>query len=73
MADPFAVQAPETVESVLDNAGATCARFNSGKGLFVGHYLALGRADGVTAVCCVETKDVVRWLEGHVKGVTSVR
>jgi COMPASS component SWD1 len=70
--DPFAVQAPDAVEAILENASASCARFNSGKGLFVGQYLAIGRLDGTVVVCNVETKDALRCLEGHVKSVSSV-
>jgi COMPASS component SWD1 len=47
------------------------ARFNP-KGVFAGNYIAVGRLDGVVAVLDFETKNIVRWLEGHVKAVTSV-
>lgn len=71
--DPFAVQAPDSVEHTISNASATCVRFNHGKGLFAGHYMAAGRTDGLVVVLSVETKGVLRMLEGHVKAVTSVR
>ncbi|PWN90234.1 WD40 repeat-like protein [Acaromyces ingoldii] len=71
-ANPFAVQAPDSVESILDNAAASCIEFNHGPGLFAGQYLASGRSDGYVAIWDIETKGLVRWLEGHVKTVTSV-
>lgn len=70
-ADPFSTAVPENFDSSVD-AAALCARFNP-RGLYAGHYLAVGRLDGVVAVLDFETKDIVRWLEGHVKAVTSVR
>lgn len=73
LADPFAVQAPDSVESILDNAAASCIEFNHGPGLFAGQYLASGRSDGYVAIWDIETKGLVRWLEGHVKTVTSVK
>ncbi|BGP55776.1 chromatin binding protein [Rhodotorula sphaerocarpa] len=68
--NPFSTAVPENFDSSVD-AAALCARFNP-RGLYAGHYLAVGRLDGVVAVLDFETKDIVRWLEGHVKAVTSV-
>lgn len=61
---------PENFDSSVD-AAALCARFNP-RGLYAGHYIAVGRLDGVVAVIDFETKNIVRWLEGHVKAVTTV-
>ncbi|POY74570.1 hypothetical protein BMF94_2331, partial [Rhodotorula taiwanensis] len=67
---PFSTSVPESFDSSVD-AAALCARFNP-RGLHAGHYLAVGRLDGVVSVLDFETKEIVRWLEGHVKAVTSV-
>ncbi|BGP16354.1 hypothetical protein JCM10213_004895 [Rhodosporidiobolus nylandii] len=68
--NPFSSSFPEHVDTSIDVA-ALCARFNP-KGAFAGHYLAVGRTDGMVAVLDFETKNYVRWLEGHVKAVTSI-
>ncbi|GAA5858180.1 hypothetical protein JCM1840_001074 [Sporobolomyces johnsonii] len=68
--NPFSTSFPENFDTSID-AAALCARFNP-SGVFAGHYLAVGRLDGVVAVLDFETKNIVRWLEGHVKAVTSV-
>ncbi|BGP08186.1 chromatin binding protein [Rhodotorula toruloides] len=68
--NPFTTSFPENFDSSVDVAGL-CARFNP-RGLFAGHYLAVGRLDGVVIVLDFETKCIVRWLEGHVKAVTTV-
>ncbi|GAA5988995.1 hypothetical protein JCM5350_001744 [Sporobolomyces pararoseus] len=70
LTSPFTTTFPENYESSLDVAAQT-ARFNP-SGLFAGHYIAIGRQDGVVLVLDFETKNVVRWLEGHVKTVTVV-
>lgn len=69
-ADPFSTNFPENFDTSID-AGALSARFNP-QGLFAGHYLAVGRIDGTVAVLDFETKNIVRWLEGHVKAVTAL-
>ncbi|GAA5850393.1 hypothetical protein JCM8547_001861 [Rhodosporidiobolus lusitaniae] len=68
--NPFTTSFPEAFDSSVDVA-ALCARFNP-HGTFAGHYLAIGRLDGVVAVLDFETRNIVRWLEGHVKQVTTV-
>lgn len=68
--DPFSNSFPENFDTSVD-AAALCARFNP-RGVFAGHYLAVGRMDGIVSVLDFETKNIVRWLEGHVKAVTSV-
>ncbi|GAA5878946.1 hypothetical protein JCM3774_000668 [Rhodotorula dairenensis] len=68
--NPFSTSVPENFDQSVD-AAALCARFNP-RGLYAGHYIAVGRLDGVVAVIDFETKDIVRWLEGHVKAVTTV-
>ncbi|KWU47190.1 WD40 repeat-like protein [Rhodotorula sp. JG-1b] len=68
--NPFSTSVPENFDSSVD-AAALCARFNP-RGLYAGHYIAVGRLDGVVAVIDFETKNIVRWLEGHVKAVTTV-
>ncbi|KAL8277331.1 hypothetical protein RQP46_010284 [Phenoliferia psychrophenolica] len=68
--NPFAQGFPENFETSIEAAGL-CARFNP-RGVFAGHFLAVGRLDGAVAVYDFETKGVVRWLEGHVKAVTTL-
>ncbi|GAA6040189.1 hypothetical protein JCM8097_004172 [Rhodosporidiobolus ruineniae] len=68
--NPFTTSFPEGFDSSVDVA-ALVARFNP-RGVFAGHYLAVGRLDGVVAILDFETKNIVRWLEGHVKQVTTV-
>lgn len=69
-ADPFTQDYPENFETSIA-AEAVCARFNP-RGLFGGHFLAVGRNDGIVTVLDFETKGVVRFFEGHVKAVTTV-
>ena len=69
-ADPFSQSFPEGLETSFD-AAANSTRFNP-RGVFAGHFLAVGRVDGVVAVLDFETKGIVRWLEGHVQAVTTV-
>jgi WD40 repeat protein len=69
--DPFAQKYPDTVESTLSSQ-ASSIKFNS-NGPYAGQYLAAGGADGLVEVWDVETRGVVRVLEGHVKAVGCVR
>lgn len=66
-ADPFAQNFPEIVLSTLEDA-ALCVRWSA-----TGRYIAAGRYDGFLSVWDAETKGAVRSLEGHVKGIVSVR
>ncbi|KIM83996.1 hypothetical protein PILCRDRAFT_68653, partial [Piloderma croceum F 1598] len=65
-ADPFTITHPTAVQTSLV-AGASFARFDPS-----GRYVAAGRGDGSAAIWDLDTRSAVRWLEGHVKGVTSV-
>lgn len=70
--NPFAHENfPERVESSID-ANAQCVRFNSGSSRFAGSYLAIGRTDGCVAILDLATRAYLRFLEGHVKAVTSL-
>lgn len=71
LSDPFAQKYPESADSTLSSQAA-CVGFNP-SGPYAGQYLAAGGADGLVEVWDVETKGLVRVLEGHVKTVTSVR
>ncbi len=51
---------------------ATSVRFNP-SGPYAGHYLAAGGSDGLVEVWDVETRGIVRQLEGHVKAVGGLR
>jgi len=64
--NPFGQDFPESVGSTLEDC-ALCARFNS-----TGRFVAAGRSDGWVTVWDLETKGVLRSLEGHVKAVTNV-
>lgn len=64
--DPFNITHPTAVQTSLV-AGASFARFDPS-----GRYVAAGRGDGSAAIWDLDTRSAVRWLEGHVKGVTSV-
>ena len=68
--DPFAQKYPETVDANLPSQ-STCVRFNP-SGPFAGHYLAAGGSDGLIDIWDVETRDVIRTLEGHVKAIASL-
>lgn len=73
--NPFATAAiPESVHAVIGpttEVSSLCARFNP-KGRFAGQYIASARADCGVAIYDVETRGMVRYLEAHVKPVTSV-
>lgn len=64
--DPFDISHPTAVQHSLP-AGAAFARFDPS-----GRFVAAGRSDGSAAIWDLSTRSAVRWLEGHVKGVTSV-
>ncbi|EGO01504.1 hypothetical protein SERLA73DRAFT_70684 [Serpula lacrymans var. lacrymans S7.3] len=65
--NPFTITHPTAVQTSLQ-AGASFAKFDpSGK-----YVVAAGKGDGSAAVWDLSTRAAVRWLEGHVKSVTSV-
>ncbi|KDN53124.1 WD40 repeat-like protein [Tilletiaria anomala UBC 951] len=72
--NPFAHDTPDSVDSVLAYAAATCCRYNKGHWnlVFSGQLVATGRTDGVVAIWDAETKRIVRWLVGHTKTVLGV-
>ncbi|WVF68011.1 hypothetical protein IAT40_002773 [Kwoniella sp. CBS 6097] len=65
--NPFAQKYPEAVDSTLSSQ-AISVLFNP-YGPFAGHYLAVGGNDGIVEIWDVETRGVIRVLEGHVKAV----
>ncbi|WWC92371.1 uncharacterized protein L201_007328 [Kwoniella dendrophila CBS 6074] len=65
--NPFAQKYPEAVDSTLSSQGVSI-QFNP-YGPFAGHYLAIGGSDGVVEIWDVETRGMIRLLEGHVKAV----
>ena len=67
---PFASDLPESVTASIE-ASALIAKFNP-RGLYAGHFLAVGRADGGVSIIDFETKGVIRYLEGHVKAITAI-
>lgn len=72
LTNPFAQNFPERVDTSLD-ACAQCVRFNnSTTSRFAGNFVAIGRNDGGVTVLDLETKGYLRFLEGHVKAITTV-
>jgi WD40 repeat protein len=67
LTDPFAQNFPEQVVATLEEA-ALCVRYSP-----TGRFVAAGRFDGFTTVWDVETRGILRSMEGHVKGVISVQ
>ncbi|RXK41961.1 hypothetical protein M231_00682 [Tremella mesenterica] len=68
--NPFAQKYPENTDTALPTQ-ATSVRFNR-YGPYAGHYLACGCGDGTVEVWDMETKGVIKTLEGHVKPVGGV-
>ena len=64
--DPFNLSHPTTVQTSLF-AGAQIARFDT-----TGRFIAAGRAIGSAEIWDLETRAPIRWLDGHVRGVTSI-
>jgi COMPASS component SWD1 len=64
--DPFNITYPTAVQASLPSQ-CCLARFDRS-----GRFVAAGRSDGSAAIWDLETRAAVRWLEGHVKGITSV-
>jgi len=64
--NPFNITYPTAVQTSLDS-GASFAKFDNS-----GRFVAGGRLDGSAVIWDLDTKAPVRWLEGHVKGITSV-
>ncbi|KAI0069116.1 WD40 repeat-like protein [Artomyces pyxidatus] len=64
--NPFNITYPTAVQTSLPSQ-ASLARFDPS-----GRFVAAGRSDGSAAIWDLETHAAVRWLEGHVKGITSV-
>lgn len=71
--NPFAHENfPERVDLSLD-ANAQCIRYNGGTSRFAGSLAAIGRTDGCVSILDMETRRYLRFMEGHVKAVTSLR
>jgi len=66
ISDPFNITYPTAVQASLPSQ-CSLARFDRS-----GRFVAAGRSDGSAAIWDLETRSTVRWLEGHVKGITSV-
>lgn len=64
--DPFTITHPTAVQTSLFSV-ALFARFDP-----TGRYIGAGRIDGSAVIWDLETRSPVRWLEGHVKAVTSI-
>ncbi|KAI0773741.1 COMPASS complex protein [Fomes fomentarius] len=57
---------PTAIQTSLESF-ATIARYDPS-----GRFIAAGRNDGLAVIWDLDTKGPVRWLEAHVKGITSV-
>ncbi|TYJ55224.1 hypothetical protein B9479_004054 [Cryptococcus floricola] len=68
--NPFAQKYPDAVDATLSTQGV-CLSFNP-SGPYAGHYLAVGNSYGRVEIWDVETRGVVRVLEGHVRAVESL-
>ncbi|KZT20675.1 WD40 repeat-like protein [Neolentinus lepideus HHB14362 ss-1] len=66
LSNPFSITYPTAVQTSL-HSGALFARFDPS-----GRFTAAGRNDGTAVIWDLDTCGAVRWLEGHVKGITSV-
>ncbi|OSX60574.1 hypothetical protein POSPLADRAFT_1047985 [Postia placenta MAD-698-R-SB12] len=64
--DPFTITYPTAVQTSL-NSGASFAKFD-----YSGRFVAAGRPDGIAIIWDLDTRAPVRWLDGHVKAITSV-
>lgn len=71
-ADPFAQDYPDSVDAAIDSTAQRC-RFNKTRGTWAGHLLASGCSDGLVEVVDLDTKDIIRSYDGHVKAVESLR
>ncbi|KAI0772532.1 WD40 repeat-like protein [Trametes elegans] len=66
VANLFTSPFPTAVQTSLD-AVANIAKYDN-----TGKYVAAGRHDGLAVIWDLDTRGPVRWLEGHVKGITSI-
>ncbi|KDR74432.1 hypothetical protein GALMADRAFT_71102, partial [Galerina marginata CBS 339.88] len=64
--DPFTLSHPTAVQTSLF-AGAIFAKFDP-----TGRFIAAARLSGSVEIWDLETRAPIRWLDGHVKGVTNV-
>lgn len=64
--DPFTLSHPTAVQTSL-YAGATFARFDP-----AGRFIAAARVNGSAEIWDLETRAPIRWLDGHVKTITSI-
>ncbi|KAI0662892.1 WD40 repeat-like protein [Cubamyces menziesii] len=66
VANIFTSPYPTAIQTSLESY-ATIARFDPS-----GKLIAAGRQDGLGVIWDLATRGQVRWLEGHVKGITSI-
>ncbi|TFK43045.1 WD40-repeat-containing domain protein [Crucibulum laeve] len=64
--NPFSISHPTAVQTSLF-ATALFAKFDPS-----GRYIAAGRANGSAEIWDLETRAPIRWLDGHVKALTSL-
>uniref|UniRef100_A0A8H7XZC7 WD40 repeat-like protein n=1 Tax=Psilocybe cubensis TaxID=181762 RepID=A0A8H7XZC7_PSICU len=66
LSDPFTLSHPTAVQTSLF-AGALFAKFDP-----TGRFIASGRLNGSAEIWDLETRAPIRWLDGHVKAITSI-
>jgi len=64
--DPLAMQYPTAVQTSL-SANAIFARFDPS-----GRFIATAQHQGSALIWDMDSKNAIRWLEGHVKPLTSM-
>ncbi|KAJ9097602.1 hypothetical protein QFC21_004636 [Naganishia friedmannii] len=69
--NPFAQDYPDSVDAAIETTAQRC-RFNKTRGTWAGHLIASGCSDGLVEVVDLDTKDVIRNFDGHVRGVESL-
>lgn len=67
LTDPFGSSNYPTAVLAALPSGASFARFDPS-----GRWVAGGRPDGLALVWALDTRAIVRYLDGHVKAVTSI-
>jgi COMPASS component SWD1 len=66
LSDPFTLSHPTAIQTSLF-AGALFAKFDP-----TGRFIAAARNNGSAEIWDLETRAPIRWLDGHVKAVTSI-
>ena len=65
--DPFGGSSYPTAVLAALSSGASFARFDP-----TARWVAAGRPDGIALIWSLDTRAVIRYLDGHVKAITSI-